>query len=114
MQCLGFMHAWDPDKATVHDLPSGGCSFMVQCSRCGTRRFEVLDRYGQLVVNSRRYDPPDDYKGGYEAPLTAYSRAEWRRMALDTVNHRRRPTKEDVERLAGLADYYIDDADNDG
>jgi len=79
LECRDFMHAW---KAHTVERESGGFRETLRCSRCGTFKVRILNRWG-YIIKSHHGPYPDGYlrpKG--EGRMTKKDRAQARLQRL--------------------------------
>lgn len=69
VDCRIFGHSWESIEADRN--PAIGWYMNLRCTRCGTVRKDIVDRYGH--VDRRRYEYPDNY-----ADTDRWSRSDWR------------------------------------
>lgn len=54
LHCRDYGHSWAP--FTAHRIAGGkGFDQVLRCTRCGTMRHRVLDRYGDVVTSAYAY-----------------------------------------------------------
>ena len=69
VDCRVFGHAWEATEADRN--PAIGWYMKLRCTRCGTVRSDIVNRYGG--VESRHYTYPEFYKD-----TDKWTRSDWR------------------------------------
>lgn len=79
IECRTIGHAWDRYVDTDMRAPQYGHRLSLRCTRCPTRRHDLVHRITGKVIE-RVYDYPDDY-----ALAEKMNRAQWRRRYVQRI-----------------------------
>lgn len=84
LQCKAVGHDWEDIEATR--APEFGFYLQLRCTGCGTKRYDIVNRWGELL--SRSYQYPEGYK-----EIEKYTKAQWRMMMLKGLTKGQRAVK---------------------